>query len=100
MNAPARSSETSGSVNRIGRRKNTPVRKAIGIEKTIALGTSTEGLCTSSHMEATKEDIENDLVSKSSIERSFVRSLIPIAAYTYAVKAVKLQILHRYRSAD
>ena len=50
---PANKVGTSGRVNKMGSRKITPVTKPIGIDHESAIGSCTEGLCTSSAMLAT-----------------------------------------------
>ena len=50
---PANNVGMSGRVNKIGSRKITPVTKPIGIDHESAIGSCTEGLCTSSAMLAT-----------------------------------------------
>ena len=53
--------DISGKVKRIGKRKNTPVMKPIGIEYTIARGSCLEGLWTSSAILVTVQWIRSYL---------------------------------------
>ena len=78
---------TSGKVNTKGNRKMSPNTVPIGIDQTMALGSSIAGLCTSSAMLATNVTIKMEIQVQSAITPKNGQRIslpIPIAAYVYA----------------
>lgn len=79
---------TSGKVNTKGNRKMSPNTVPMGIDQTMALGSSTAGLCTSSAMLATNVPDEVEIQAQSAITPKKVQKIslpMPIAAYVYAM---------------